>query len=238
MMLIVVPPKRVDFLLRVVERREPMHVQTFFPESSIEGFDGRVVRRFAPPAEVQDDTMGVGPQIHRRTDELGAIVAVDALGQAALETEALERGHHVAPAQAPPRVNRQALTREQIEYRQRAEASSIGELIGDEVHAPDVIARGRGATLLAVDRRRVAPRPLASQREAFLGVQPVHALLADVPPFALQQDEEPAIAEADARLGQLPQPLPQAVKGSRPLAYRMLERQNRAAPTARRSLTA
>ena len=43
MMLIVVPPKCVDLLLRVVERGEPVHVQTLFAEPAVEGFDRRVV---------------------------------------------------------------------------------------------------------------------------------------------------------------------------------------------------
>ena len=103
MMLIVVPPKCVDLLLRILDRREPMHVQTLFAESSVEGFDGRVVRRLAATTEVDDDAVGVHPQVHRRADELGAVIAVDPLRQAALEAEALERGHHVATAQAPGR---------------------------------------------------------------------------------------------------------------------------------------
>src|SRR5215203_5828447 len=36
MMLIVVPPKRVDLLLRVVHRCKPVHVQTLFPEATVE----------------------------------------------------------------------------------------------------------------------------------------------------------------------------------------------------------
>ena len=50
MILIVVPPKHVDLLLRVLERREPMHVQTFLPEPPVERFDGGVVRGLAAPA--------------------------------------------------------------------------------------------------------------------------------------------------------------------------------------------
>ena len=73
-MLIVIPPKRIDLLLRVVDRREPMHVQTFFAEPSVERFDGRIVGRLAPAAEVENYSVGVRPQIHRGTDELGAIV--------------------------------------------------------------------------------------------------------------------------------------------------------------------
>ena len=44
MMLIVVPPKRIDLVLRVLHRREPVHVQAFVSEPAIERFDGGVVR--------------------------------------------------------------------------------------------------------------------------------------------------------------------------------------------------
>ncbi len=74
MMLIVVPPKRIDLLLRIVDRREPVHVQTLFAESAVERFDRRVVGGLAATTEVQDDPIGVRPQIHRAADELGAIV--------------------------------------------------------------------------------------------------------------------------------------------------------------------
>jgi hypothetical protein len=38
--------------------------------------------------------------------------------------------------------------------------------VGDEIHAPDIIPRNRGPALLAVDRCRVSPRPLAWKRQA------------------------------------------------------------------------
>ena len=47
MVLIVVPPKRVDLLMCVLPRREPMHVQTFLPKAPVEGFERGVVRRLA-----------------------------------------------------------------------------------------------------------------------------------------------------------------------------------------------
>jgi len=60
MMLIVVRSKRVDLLLRVLQRLKPVDVQTLLAEATIEGFDGRVVRRFAAPAEIQNDGVRVG----------------------------------------------------------------------------------------------------------------------------------------------------------------------------------
>ena len=101
MMLIVVPPKRIDLSLRVLERREPMQVQTFFAESSVEGFDG-VVRRCTPTTEVEDHAAGVRPQVHRRTDELGAVVAIDPLRQTALKAQPLDGGDDITTTRAWP----------------------------------------------------------------------------------------------------------------------------------------
>ena len=55
-----------------------MHVQTFVTEPTVEGFDRRVVGRISAATEVENDLVRVGPEIHGRTDELGAIVAIGA----------------------------------------------------------------------------------------------------------------------------------------------------------------
>src|SRR5215471_2310371 len=56
------------------------------------------------------------------------------------KAESLERGHDVATTEPLADVDRQTFPREQIQHGQGPEASSVGELIGDEVHAPDAIA--------------------------------------------------------------------------------------------------
>ena len=135
MMLIIVPPKRIDFLLRVLQRREPMHVQTVETQASIEGFDHGVVRGLAAPAEVQDHAVGVRPQIHRGTDELGPVVAIDPLRQSALKPQPLECRRDIVATQALTDIDRQALARERVDDGQCPEAAPIGQLVGHEVHA-------------------------------------------------------------------------------------------------------
>ena len=93
MILIVVPSERVDLLLCVFERRKPVHVQTLFAEASIERFDSGVVGRLASTTEVEDDAVGVRPQIHRGADELRAVVDADRCRfGAALKNPAQGRG--------------------------------------------------------------------------------------------------------------------------------------------------
>src|SRR5687767_14739233 len=96
MVLIVVPPERVDLLLRIVQRREPVYVHTFFAKPPIEGLDRGIVRRFATSTEVEDHGVRVRPQVHGGADELRPVVAVDALRQSSLEAQSLERGDDIA----------------------------------------------------------------------------------------------------------------------------------------------
>ena len=74
MILIVVLSPSLDLRCRVLHRLEPVYVQAFFPEAAVEGFDGRIVRRLATSAEVEDDAIRVGPPVHRRADELRSVV--------------------------------------------------------------------------------------------------------------------------------------------------------------------
>src|SRR5262249_56752860 len=96
MLLIVVPPKRIDLLLRL-NGCEPMDIQTLLAEASVERLDRRVVRRLATATEVQHDAVGVRPQIHGSADRLCPVVTVDAPRQAPLKPQALE-GRDDVPA--------------------------------------------------------------------------------------------------------------------------------------------
>jgi hypothetical protein len=106
-------------------------------------------------------------------------------------------------------LNGEALAREEIDHRQRAEPTTIGQLIGDEVHAPDVVARDRWTSSLTVDRRRMTPRALPSQGQAFLRIEPIKALFTDLPAFAQQQDPQPTVSKANPGLRELAHALPQ-----------------------------
>jgi hypothetical protein len=86
-----------------------------------------------------------------------------------------------------------------------AEASSIGELIVDEVEGPACVR-----VRFHQDRRpgacRLAAGPTLTDSEPFLPMEPVDPV--DPRRLALppQQDEQPAIAEPAAFIGQLAQP--------------------------------
>src|SRR5260221_7008507 len=108
MVLIVVPSKRIDLLRRVLKRREPVHVQTLLSEPPVERFDRGIVGRLSPTTEIQDDLVRIRPEIHRRADKFGAVVAVDPLRQSTRKTEPLEGGRDVLAAESLPDIDRQA----------------------------------------------------------------------------------------------------------------------------------
>ena len=94
-----------------------------------------------------------------------------------------------------------------MEDREGAESSAIGELIGDEVHRPDVIARRCRPALLAMHGGGVSPWPFPSQRQALLGVQAIAPFLAELPALASQQHQQSTIAKSHAGLGELAESL-------------------------------
>ena len=113
------------------------------------------------------------------------------------------------PAQALADLDRQALSSKEIDHGQRPKPPAIGELVGDEIHTPDVVARRRRPSLLAMHRRHVAPGTLSPKGQAFLGIHAIKALFADDPALALQQYPESAIPEPHPGLGELAHALPQ-----------------------------
>lgn len=59
---------------------EPVLVQTFRPEASINGFDEGIVRRLAGPREVKDHPALVSPEVHAARVELAALIDAELLG--------------------------------------------------------------------------------------------------------------------------------------------------------------
>ena len=107
MIRIVVLSPAFDLRRRILQRLKPVRVQALVPEAAIEGLNGRVVGRLAAPTEVQNHPVRVRPEIHRRTDELCAVVAVDPLRQSAIEAQPLECGGDVLARQAAARLARE-----------------------------------------------------------------------------------------------------------------------------------
>lgn len=92
--LVIVSTPSLAFPDRVVEAREPVLVQAFCPELSVEAFDERIVRWRAGPREVQRHALHVRPQVEVSGDELAALIDPDRGGipASAEPTTAWRRG--------------------------------------------------------------------------------------------------------------------------------------------------
>ncbi len=84
-----------------------------------------------------------------------------------------EHGRDVLCGEAAADRDVETLTRIEILHGQRAESATVGELVRDKVHAPNVVPRDRRPPLFAVHRGGVPPRTLATQRRTFLHVHAV-----------------------------------------------------------------
>src|SRR5207237_9876338 len=63
--------------LGVGKAKEPVGVETFLPEASVERLDECVVGGLAGPGEVQRDAALVGPDVEIARHELGALIDTD-----------------------------------------------------------------------------------------------------------------------------------------------------------------
>src|SRR5690606_7821658 len=100
----------------------------------------------------------------------------------------------------------QAFLGEVVHDRQGAEPAPIEQGVSDEVHAPDLVGCRQHGALQAMGRGLAPTGPLTPQVESGLAIQPVCALVVDLPPFPPQQYEDPAEAIADPCGGNLLDP--------------------------------
>jgi hypothetical protein len=140
-------------------------------------------------------------------------------------------------AQALTDIDGQAFAREPVEHCERAEPSPIGELIGHEVHTPDVIASGRWASLLAMYRGGVSPRTLALERKPLLSLESIARFFPSYQPSRRSSTRRRRKPNRTRVCASSRMRCRNPVNGSRQLWLRRLDRQKRAARVARRSLT-
>lgn len=137
--LIVVSTPILHFLPCIVKAQEPMRVQTFASELSVEGFDEAVVRRLTRPREVQHDTFLVSPDIEIPGDELRSLVNADRLGIANGFADALQGQHDIFASIAKTRIDGRREATESVHDREHTDLAAGGELVVNEVHRPGLV---------------------------------------------------------------------------------------------------
>ena len=123
-------------------------VNAFGPYFAIEGLDVGVVGRLSRPGEVQDDIIGVGPEIQGPRDELRPIIDSNGFGNSTLDRYSFQSGNHIRTGMARAYINCGRQLLEGIDDGQNADLATIEELIRQEVHRPDIVRPLRRSTVL------------------------------------------------------------------------------------------
>lgn len=121
------------------QAREPVLVQAFVAQPSVEGFDVRILVRLAWFDEAQGHLVLVRPDCHRAPAELLAVVRADQLGQSALELDALPEPRHVRPRDRRIGRDRHRLVRRVVDHGQ-----ATGTQLGNALYLPpELVNTGR-----------------------------------------------------------------------------------------------
>lgn len=135
-------PPFIDGRSGVIETGEPAQVEAVIPGLAVEALDESVLSWLSWPDEVQFHTRLPRPEEHSLARQFGAIIADDRPGQvtvvAELTRQALPGDRQINDLQG-------AFAREVIDDVEHAEATAIGQLVGDEVQGPALVGRVRTA---------------------------------------------------------------------------------------------
>jgi len=94
---VVVLPPRFDEPLRVVERQELMHVETFVAQAAIEGLDVPVVGGLPRPREIELHAAVKCSGFDRLGCELRAVIDGEGFREIGLADVVFKRAHDVLP---------------------------------------------------------------------------------------------------------------------------------------------
>jgi len=121
-----------------------MRVQAFVTELAVERFDKGVVGRLAKATEVPSHPVDAGRVIQRFRDKFLAIVYPDLVGRhAALEQEPIHDINDPLALGNLVDMDRQELAGLGINHRQRAEAATVEQGVGDKVNCSDSVRTSR-----------------------------------------------------------------------------------------------
>src|ERR1700683_1185395 len=200
---VVTPPRQP--LSRVVQRAEPLHVQTLIAQPSVEAFDVAVLYRPPGADKAQLDPMLNRPGSPRSPGELTAVVQGDAPRcPAAFHDRTSQCSNDMPAMERPIRFHGDTFAGELIDHRQDPIGASVRQLVADEIGRPALV-RSRGRTM-----RNPLPAadllPLhAAHFEVLLVVKPVDAPGVHRPALSAQQYRQAPIAIAHMRCRALAQ---------------------------------
>jgi len=204
----VVPPPSLDLAPSVFQRQEPIYIQTFISQATVERFYLRVVRWLSGPAEIQLHTVSIRPWIQHLRNKLRAVVYSNRLWCLSCHCDPSQNSRHLSSADPWIHFDRQTFPRVVIHDRQGPQSPPVIQSIAYKIHRPTFIRSTRLDSCDSLGGTRVSSRPLPPQTLPFLLVQPVHPLVVHLPSFPPQQNVNPIVAIANPSFCQLPNPHP------------------------------
>ncbi len=159
---VVVLAPRFDLPAGVVKIEEPVLVQAIKPDTGIEALDERIVCGLARPAEVEDDTVCIRPEIELPRGELAAIVDPDAARFAKDSNGVVEHRDDVGRSRLVSDPERRTDPGEVVDQGQNPKPRTIEQLIIHPVHGPTVIGCNGGYPIIPQFRHDPSPRRLVS----------------------------------------------------------------------------
>lgn len=200
---VVVSTPILQLFAGVGKAHEPVGIQALRPELAVEGLDEAVIGGFAGPREVQNDIVGIGPEIEIPGDEPTAVVDPDRSGIAGVGTDAFQGLNDVLSAVGEAGIGRRTEPRMGVDNGQDAEHIVHGEWVVDEIHRPDIIRADGFVAVLAQFCLHPPLGVLVAELKPQLVVNPSSLLDIHLPSLSSQQNVDAPISIADPRLADL-----------------------------------
>ena len=112
---VVVSAPILHFFLRVRKAQEPVGIEAFLPEASVERFDEGIVCGFAGPGEVQRDAVSIGPNVKISRHELAALIDADRRRESHCIADSFQDLHDIGAAEGEPRCQRRREAGENVD---------------------------------------------------------------------------------------------------------------------------
>ena len=108
-----------------------------------------VVSGFSGPGELQDDAVGISPEVEIPAAKLRPLIDPDCLGVTHCPTGLVEGADNVLGAIAEPWIDNRREPAERVDDREHPDLFSRRELVMDKIHRPVFVRSGRWGTIIA-----------------------------------------------------------------------------------------
>ena len=116
-LLIIVAAPIFDLFFSILQAQKPVLIQALLPKTAVKRFDERIFRGLPRLGEIQDQAMGIGPQVKFFGDGLQTIVRLDGLRHRVAGHRQVESQDHIIALVAVSHPDEGINTAKIIHYR-------------------------------------------------------------------------------------------------------------------------